>query len=82
MAEMEEVHKFWSSRDVLILKGEHAGKSGFCQDPCACYYYDVYVRDEGKMVVLEEGDFDLPEDQREKVMEGLRAKRRAEAEQT
>jgi len=46
------------------------------------YYYDVYVRDPGEMIVLEEGEFDLPEDQREKVMEDLRAKRHARAEQS
>ena len=82
MAELEDVHRFWSSREVVILKGEHAGKIGFCQGPCACYYYDVYVRDPGEMIVLEEGEFDLPEDQREKVMEDLRAKRHARAEQS
>jgi len=57
MAELEEVHEFWTSREVVILKGEHAGKRGCCEGPCACYHYDVCVADTGEMIVLEEGDF-------------------------
>jgi len=58
MAELKEVHKFWTGREVLIVKGKHAGKLGYCHGPCACYFYDVYVYDTQEMTVLEEGSFE------------------------
>ncbi len=62
MAELEDVHEFWTSKEVVIRKGAHDGKRGFCQGPCSCYSYDVVVRETGEMIVLGEGDFDLAED--------------------
>ena len=62
MAELEDVHAFWSNRAVRVVKGPHAGKLGYCHGPCACYYYDVSLDETGEMIVLEEGDFDLQED--------------------
>ena len=50
MAELEEVHAFWSGRDIRVSRGPHAGKLGYCHGPCACYYYDVSLDDTGEIV--------------------------------
>ena len=59
MAELEEVHAFWTDRRIVVISGKHAGKTGYCSGPCACYSYDICLDGSGEIITLGEGDFDL-----------------------